>query len=439
MALSTSNVVTQPQIGQSKIPVGTGAAGNALNSAINSQSIAPSWLSTLNSVQSAYKAPTTPSTVGLGQSSIPTPTTGTPGLVALPVSGSNTSFTVGGKTYTDAPGGQSQTVSSATPTPTASPIQTTTPTPTPAPTSLNTQNVQSLTNTGAGQNNNPTVQTANTGLLANNQAAQDIANNYGQQIAQVGQQGANAQAGYLTTGTSPVALGNAGIINQNTSARETALANAGNFALSGITTGTNALSSAASSGNTQQGQNISAAGTAGQLSSPISQFGVQINPQTGQPIGGGSATSAAVNGGIIGANQTSAGNFQTQINNIGATLPPALSAFDIASSYAQKVGGGNVPILQGLQKLAGTTVNGNQDVSGFQAELQALRNAWDSIEGGGSATAIPDNITGDQLNQQKATLQADAQNKLTGYKNQLTQLQTGGQSNGSSNDPLGIL
>ena len=49
--------------------------------------------------------------------------------------------------------------------------------------------------------------------------AQDIAATAGQQISNIGQQGAKGAAGYRTTGTSPVAEGNAAILAQTTAAQ----------------------------------------------------------------------------------------------------------------------------------------------------------------------------------------------------------------------------
>lgn len=65
------------------------------------------------------------------------------------------------------------------------------------------------------------------------QNAADIASNYGKQIADIGQRGAQAQAGYTTTGTTPVAEGNAAVIAQSTAAQQQALAAGESAALQG--------------------------------------------------------------------------------------------------------------------------------------------------------------------------------------------------------------
>lgn len=64
---------------------------------------------------------------------------------------------------------------------------------------------------------------------------------------------------------------------------------------------------------TAQGQQLGALGTAAGFTQPQSQFGVLTNPQTGQPISGGSAGSAAFQGGYVGGQQA-AGGTAAQMN-----------------------------------------------------------------------------------------------------------------------------
>ncbi len=139
---------------------------------------------------------------------------------------------------------------------------------------------------------------------ANNSAigaqAQDIANNYGQQIANVGQLGGKAQAGYLTTGTTPVAEGNSAIQAQSTAAQQGALAQGESAALQGI-------------GYQLTGQNQlqSGLGTAASQTQPIPNAPYLIDPVTGKIIGGGGdAKNAIINAGSYStiANQTQAYN-----------------------------------------------------------------------------------------------------------------------------------
>lgn len=154
---------------------------------------------------------------------------------------------------------------------------------------------------GQGNKNNPNVSTATTGLVGAGKTAQDIANAAGQKISDIGGQGARGQAGYLTTGTSPVGEGNAAILGQTTAAQQQAVAQGANMQLSGNEQNINALNNVGTLGTNQQGQNIGALGTAGSLVNPLGNTPYAIDPTTGQPIGGGNVNNAIIN----------AGNYQT--------------------------------------------------------------------------------------------------------------------------------
>lgn len=144
------------------------------------------------------------------------------------------------------------------------------------------------------------------------QNAADIAARYGKQIADVGQQGAMGEAGQLTTGTSPVAEGNAAVTQQTTAARQQALATGEQAALTG--TGQQL---------TAQNQEQNALNNAGQLSQPnLGSIGqVPYSPtdlSQGSPLGapGGTAADAArVQGGFNGAVAAAAAPGQTQAQN----------------------------------------------------------------------------------------------------------------------------
>lgn len=104
------------------------------------------------------------------------------------------------------------------------------------------------------------------------QNAADIAKRFGQQIADVGQQGAKAQAGYLTTGTSPVGEGNAAIQAQSTAAQQSALAQGESAALLG--TGQQITAN--------QNQTTGLINTAGLAAPSLGQYGQTFyNPVTG--------------------------------------------------------------------------------------------------------------------------------------------------------------
>lgn len=108
--------------------------------------------------------------------------------------------------------------------------------------------------------------------------AGQIGDQYGQAIADVGGQGARFQAGQLTTGTTPVAEGNAAVTARTTAAQQTALAQGEQAALQGVSTGITANQGAAS-----------ALSSAGNLAQPSpAAFGQTVfDPTTGQYSGGG--------------------------------------------------------------------------------------------------------------------------------------------------------
>ena len=125
--------------------------------------------------------------------------------------------------------------------------------------------------------------------------ARAIADRYSNEINRVGGLGAGAVAGNLGTGTNVVGAGNAAIASQSASARMNALGQAEQAALQGTgqqLTGQSQMASAynnaLSGANTQQGQNISALGTAAGLASPTTAaYGQTVfNPLTGQYSGG---------------------------------------------------------------------------------------------------------------------------------------------------------
>lgn len=184
--------------------------------------------------------------------------------------------------------------------------------------------------------------------------------------------------------------------------------------------------------NTQQQLQQGALGTAAGFAAPQG-YGLTtqpFNPTTGTFTGG---TNGAIDRATNAANIGSAQDFQTKINDIQAKAPAADAALNVLNSYAQAIGGGgNSPIIQGLQQFYGSTVQGTQAVAGFKAQLQAVREAWTAIEGGDGTAAIPDNITAAMLKQVQQQLKIDSQNKVTGYQKQLDTLKNAGGSNNSS-------
>lgn len=154
-----------------------------------------------------------------------------------------------------------------------------------------------------------TAQTAQYGAgnIPIGQEAQAIADQYGKKIANVGQTGAQFEAGQLTTGTSPIAEGNAAVTAQTTAAQQQALATGENAALQGINyklqgqnQAANAANEAAGTANTGQGLLQAGLQEAGGLLQPqLGQPGqAYYNPQTGTAEGSQNGAPAGIDPGV---------------------------------------------------------------------------------------------------------------------------------------------
>lgn len=126
--------------------------------------------------------------------------------------------------------------------------------------------------------------------------ARRISEQYGSEIARVGQLGAGAVAGNLSTGSNVVGTGNAAIASQSASARMNALAAAQQAALQGTgqqLTGqqqtAGAYGAALGAANTQQGQQITGVGNAAGMAQPvqIAPGSTLSSPITGEQVAGG--------------------------------------------------------------------------------------------------------------------------------------------------------
>lgn len=134
------------------------------------------------------------------------------------------------------------------------------------------------------------------GAIPIGQQAIDIAKQFGQKYADVGTAGAKFQAGQLTTGTTPVAEGNAAITAQTTAAQQQALAEGETAALKGLDeqltaqnqAQTGALGAAGVSATTR-GQTLSTLGNLAGLVQPstVTPGQAVFNPATGEFTGGG--------------------------------------------------------------------------------------------------------------------------------------------------------
>lgn len=146
------------------------------------------------------------------------------------------------------------------------------------------------------------------GNLGIGQNAANIAQNYGQQISDIGQKGAAAQAGYKTTGTSPVGEGNAAVIGQTTAAQQQAAAAGETAALQGT-----------QQQLTGQNQAASAYTGAANLAQPVTQFGVLTNPTNGQSVSPNPGASAFQGGYVQGQQAAGTNAAGMDVANTAAT------------------------------------------------------------------------------------------------------------------------
>lgn len=214
------------------------------------------------------------------------------------------------------------------------------------------------------------------GNTAIGEDARAIAEKYGSEINRVGQLGAGAQAGALSTGTDVVGRGNAAIASQSTSQRMAALSDALNAELQGtgqqltgqqqLITG---LTSALGSADTQRGQAIQSAINAGTLAQPsATSFGQTVF----DPVTGG------FSGGSEGMNpQLVAQQLANAVKSGQMTYEQAVSSLGYAGGAGQQF------LNQALGSdfnapLSSATIGGQADVIG---QLPALYGAEVAAEG----------------------------------------------------------
>jgi len=146
------------------------------------------------------------------------------------------------------------------------------------------------------------------------QNAVDTAANYGAEYARVGKEGAGLMAGQRTTGTSPVAEGNAAITAQTTAAQQSALAAGGQLAQTGLQNQLSAQNQAQSGMLSSAGLTPEAlryGGANGGTLNPLQNLDSiatqvingQISPAQAQAMGGGISTwQGALNQAILAKN-----------------------------------------------------------------------------------------------------------------------------------------
>lgn len=165
-------------------------------------------------------------------------------------------------------------------------------------------------------------------------AARAISEKYASEINRVGQLGAGAVAGSMSTGTNVVGSGNAAIASQSASERMNALSAAQQAELAGNTQqltantqGISALTNALGAANTQQQIGIQGLGTAAGYAQPApAAYGQAVfNPLTGQYEGGGAGNLNP---------QAQAQNLAQQVMSGAMTYDQALASL----GYAGNVG-----------------------------------------------------------------------------------------------------
>ncbi len=259
------------------------------------------------------------------------------------------------------------------------------------------QNYPSYVSSLANQQNSPANLAAQkyTGLIGDtaggNQAlgknAQDIARTAGQRISEIGQQGAAGQAGYRTTGTSPVAQGRSAVVAQTTAAQQQAVAQGAQTELQGNAQALTAqgqqqsgYTSAAGQALGQQGQAQGALGTAAGLAAPDANTAYYGDPLSGGLYGG------AGNGGQTGrtGNQLIDGSVDKVMQLIQAGTPPQQAmAYLVGGDVARQAlltrmgSGGGLPNIAALDTSANQNLAYGQQV---QAQAQQLSQGLESLK-----------------------------------------------------------
>lgn len=277
-----------------------------------------------------------------------------------------------------------------------------------------------------------------------------ISDQYGAEIARVGQLGAGAVAGNLSTGSNVVGAGNAAIASQSASQRMDALAAGQAAQLEG--TGqqltaqdqiTNALTNTSNVANTQQQIGVSGLSQAGGLAQPVqvAPGSTLFSPVGGEQVAGGlggyvnystaeqvmglisqypdagyaynsalspqqnlQAAQQAIQASptyqrstfgapgassfIGGAQLQAAGNLTGEAAQIQAQAGAAESNFELLLNVARQGGVNqtNVPILNTLKRNVERGTTSSEAVTTFNSVIQSVRAQYASILGGGTPT-----------------------------------------------------
>lgn len=230
-------------------------------------------------------------------------------------------------------------------------------------------------NTGTAPGILNTLMNTAGGNTAIGQNAAQLAQNYGAQIADVGRQGANMQAGDLTTGTNVVGEGNAAVAANSASQRMNALAAAESAALQG--TGQQLTAQ-----NQMQTGVLGALGQATQLQS--SPYGTpQVNVATGQTYSGGQPIGSG-SGGAIQPNDPAYSALQqyAQMAASGqiSAIPSAWTSNPVINAQinqmAQQINPSYSPITSAAQGAATSSNVQTAGTAGVTANQQVFNKAY---------------------------------------------------------------
>ncbi len=219
------------------------------------------------------------------------------------------------------------------------------------------------------------------------ESAADIAKSYGQKIADVGTKGAQFQGGQLTTGTSPIAEGNAAVTANLTAQEQQALAAGESAALEGTgqqltaqNQAATAANSAAGQATSAQGQAITGLGTAAGYAQPsaTSQGQTTFNPLTGTFSGGSYQTNLQT---VVNAIKNGSIGYTDGVNSLSSLSPTAKadvlaqlgSGFDTVASDANAASKGTSITTLGTNA-ANITAAQQQQIANYKSAQQQGQN-----------------------------------------------------------------
>lgn len=183
-----------------------------------------------------------------------------------------------------------------------------------------------------------------------------------------------------------------------------------------------------------RGQNIQGLSSAAGLMAPRSAGSgyVIIDPTTGQPVGdAASAGQAAARGAGIEADAASSGQITGDINSINSQKTALDNSMSILNTYTQQLGlPANIPIIQGLRNLFGSTLEASPQVAGFRNQLNQVRAMAQSL--GIPSEGITENMLPSQLAEVQKAIKDTLELRLINLQQTLGGLQgTGGTTGGT--------